>query len=117
MVLDNSFFKRRVRPNSITTSKPTYRHAEGYYITVESLYSDFMREPKLFKDIMSFGDYLNSLLRHGIKAEFKLYEYEDDKMSFSRKMTIAKRFAKIIDVKTSLLLFASPLFYIFKSLK
>lgn len=117
VVLNNSFFKRRVRPNSITTSKPTYRHAEGYYVTVEKLYSDFIREPKLFKDILSFRDYLNSLLRHGIKAEFKLNEYEGDKMSFSRKMTIAKRFSKIIDVKTSLLLFALPLFNLLKRLK
>jgi len=117
VVLKNSLFKRRVRPNSITTSKPTMRHAEGYYITVKALYKEFPKKSELLARNSTFNDYLNSLLRHGIKAELEFRGFEGNTMTFSRKFEIFKMFVNIVNLKTFTLLFMPRVFYYTKRLK
>lgn len=115
VVLENRFFNRRVRPDSITTGKITLRHAEGYYITVQALEKKFNNGGfnPLLKQL--FREYLNSLLRDGVKAENRVSQEQGRKMSFARKLNITGQFWRVMNVKTTTLIFFSGMFYYMKS--
>ncbi|WP_370978065.1 glycosyltransferase family 2 protein [Agaribacterium sp. ZY112] len=116
VVLERAFFMRRIRPGSITTVKTTMAHAEGYYVTVAALSAWFNEKANVDSIRADFRRYLNSLLRDGLKAEFRVAQQDGRSVTLLRKLSLLKRFVRIVSAKTLLLMFFSRSFYRIKAL-
>jgi len=92
-VLEDRFFQRRIRQNSITTSSATMRHAKGYYITAEALHEQLF---PISKENEELCIYLNYLVQAGFKIERKISE---KKIGIHRKIQLIIKYRKMMNVK------------------
>ena len=92
-VLEDRFFQRRIRQNSITTSSATMRHAKGYYITAEALHERLLPISKGNEELRT---YLNYLVQAGFKIERKISE---KKIGINRKIQLIIKYRKMMNVK------------------
>lgn len=92
-VLQERFFQRRIRQNSITTSSATMKHAEGYYKTAEALHERLL---PISKESDELRIYLNYLVQAGFKIERNISE---NKIGIKRKMQLIKRYHKMMSIK------------------
>lgn len=92
-VLNDRFFQRRIRKNSITTSSLTIKHAIGYYKSASILSDDLSKKSIHSKEI---SDYLNYLIQVGFRIE---REINQSHITFKRKLEIINNFKKIINYK------------------
>ena len=97
-VSQNQYFQRRIRENSITTSRLKFKHAEGYYVTTEKLLEQIK-----FDGVTeySLNIYLNRLLRKGFSIEKEV----KGKMSIFRRIDLYRNYSSVLNIKSSLWLF------------
>ena len=103
-VLEDRFFQRRVRQNSITTSSLSLNHATGYYETAIILFK------KLSNDSISSSElskYYNYLIQVGFRIES---EINNGTIKLRRKIEIFLTFKKIINFKVVLKILFSNLY-------
>ncbi|MEZ9465459.1 hypothetical protein BCS96_10420 [Vibrio breoganii] len=82
-VIKSKLFNRRVRQNSIMTSKVTMKNAQGYYDTVDRLLRE---EYEYHKDDEAFKKYISSNFNAGLSAEIKA----KTKLSLRRKIKLLR---------------------------
>lgn len=99
IVLEDRFFQRRFRPDSITTSIKTLRHAEGYYISVREL-SKSIRE--LGSVTSAFNLYLGQLLAGAFEVE---REARNGAIPMLRKLELYKEFKHYLPYRSLATLF------------
>ncbi len=97
-VSKNRYFQRRIRENSITTTRLSFRHAEGYYVTTDKLL-----EQVKFDNITgySLSIFLNRLLRKGFSIEKEV----KGNMPILRRIELYRSYSSVLDIKSSLWLF------------
>lgn len=99
VILENDFFRRRVRAGSIMTQNTTFQHAEGYYSTVEFL-AQRVTEAGYNSDFKNvFLKYLNQLIMSGVAAELRTCYHQRQGLSFRRKYNIIRKFADLLNFK------------------
>ncbi|MFC3121275.1 glycosyltransferase family 2 protein [Agaribacter flavus] len=110
-VIQDRFFQRRIRQNSITTSAKTPPHADGYYITVDVLHKYLTNENLMSEALV---EYLNRLLRKGFSVEKNIHP---NRNTLSYKLKLASRFENVITYKSKIHLFCSPMFTLLVKIK
>ncbi|MBJ2135077.1 glycosyltransferase family 2 protein [Paraglaciecola chathamensis] len=92
-VLQDRFFQRRIRKNSITTSSLTMKHAIGYYKSAEQLSKELSISKVYSNEICK---YYNYLVISGFNVE---NEISNGSVKFTRKLAVIYEFRKIINFK------------------
>ena len=102
-VLDECFFQRRIRKGSITTSRLTLKHAEGYFVTVKSLSKEAKPTEISKQELSKFYDYM---VRTGLAIENKI---RSGKIPFKRRIRLFKEFWGIVNYKVLINILAPTL--------
>jgi hypothetical protein len=92
-VLKDRFFQRRIRPNSITTSALSMRHATGYFETAFVLHEHLSKKAINSKEL---SKYYNDLFQRGLRIERKIYQ---GYMKFYRKWELLNKSKAFINYK------------------
>jgi glycosyltransferase involved in cell wall biosynthesis len=92
-VLKDRFFQRRIRPNSITTSNLSMRHATGYFETAFVLHQHLSKKSINSKEL---SKYYNDLFQQGLRIEIEIYQ---GYMKFYRKWELLNKSKAFINYK------------------
>ncbi|MDP5029948.1 glycosyltransferase family 2 protein [Paraglaciecola sp.] len=104
-VLQDRFFQRRIRKNSITTSSLSMRHASGYYKSVVFLADELSKKAIHSADITQF---LHYMIQVGFEIEREL---SNGSVSFNRKFELIKKFKSVVDYKITLRILLPSVYY------